>query len=81
MIRRATLFIGIDSGPAHMANAVGTPGVILIGSYLGFKNYMPFSGSYKSGGKATIIYGNGPVSHISVERVFQAVNNYLNSGN
>ena len=35
VMRRAALFIGIDSGPAHIANAVGSPGVILLGGYLG----------------------------------------------
>ena len=29
VIRRADLFIGTDSGPAHLADAVGIPGVIL----------------------------------------------------
>ena len=33
IIRRAALFIGIDSGPAHLANAVKIPGVILLGRY------------------------------------------------
>jgi hypothetical protein len=56
-------------------SGIPIPGVILIGSYIGFKNYMPFSGSYKSGETAIIIYGNGPVSDISVERVFESVNN------
>jgi len=39
VIRRARLFIGIDSGPAHLANAVGTPGVVLLGQYQSFKAY------------------------------------------
>ena len=34
IIRRATLFIGIDSGPSHLANAVKTPGVILFDRHL-----------------------------------------------
>ena len=40
LIRRADLFIGIDSGPAHIANAVGTPGIILAGHYRRFRRYM-----------------------------------------
>ncbi len=31
MIQRARIFIGYDSGPAHVAQAVGTPAVILFG--------------------------------------------------
>lgn len=74
IIRRAELFIGIDSGPAHMANAVGTFGVILLGEYRIFKHYMPYSGSYKSGENAKIIYSNGPAADISVDEVFGIVN-------
>ena len=44
--RRAALFIGIDSGPAHLANAVKTPGVILLGRYLTWDYYMPYTGFY-----------------------------------
>jgi heptosyltransferase-3 len=72
-IRGAALFIGIDSGPAHLANAVGTPGVILLGEYRGFAGHMPFSGGYGSGELAEIVRSNGPVSAISLERVMEAV--------
>ncbi len=34
ILRRAALFIGIDSGPAHLANTVKTPGGILLGRHL-----------------------------------------------
>jgi ADP-heptose:LPS heptosyltransferase len=77
VIRRALLFIGIDSGPAHLANAVDTQGIILMGSYLGFDKYNPFSGEYKNGTNSTIVYEQGPVAGISVERVFQAANERL----
>lgn len=73
VIRRAGLFIGIDSGPAHLANAVGTYGVILMGSYLGFEKYNPFSGCYRNGENAAIIYKCGSVADISVDRVLQTV--------
>lgn len=77
VIRRATLFIGIDSGPAHLANAVGTPGVILIGSYLGFTQYMPFSGSYGKREHVQIIYAEGSACNISVHNVRSAVDEML----
>lgn len=35
VIRRADLFIGTDSGPCHLADAVGTPGVILYAPHRG----------------------------------------------
>lgn len=73
VIRRADLFIGIDSGPAHLANAVATPGVILLGTYAGFRSYMPYSGGYETGQAADIIRTDGPVAGLRVEAVFAAV--------
>ncbi len=73
VIRRAHLFIGIDSGPAHLANAVGTPGVILLGTYAGFCSYMPYSGGYASGETASIVRADGPVAGLPVDAAFAAV--------
>ena len=81
VIRRAKLFIGIDSGPAHLANAVGTFGIILMGSYLGFEQYTPFSGAYRSGKNAEIIHHGGRVADILVEHVFISVKNCLDNTN
>jgi ADP-heptose:LPS heptosyltransferase len=88
VIRRASLFVGIDSGPAHLANAVGTPGVILLGRYRTFPSYTPFSGGYADGTRATLLraallHAGGaaaslpveglPVEAVPVEDVFAAV--------
>lgn len=73
VIRRAELFIGIDSGPAHLANAVGTPGVLLFGHYRNFQTYMPYSGAYANGVEATILRANGPVADLPTKDVIQAV--------
>ena len=73
VIRRAQLFIGIDSGPAHLANAVATPGVVLLGSYLGFDSYTPFSGGYAAGETATLLRAEDAVANIPVEQVLDAV--------
>jgi heptosyltransferase III len=72
VIRRARLFIGIDSGPAHLANAVGTRGVVLLGHYRIFRSYVPFSGGYADGSSAELLRHDGPVAEMPVERVFQA---------
>ena len=77
IIRRAKLFVGIDSGPAHLANAVGTFGIILLGEYKIFKRYMPFSGGFKNGKNATILHYDGPVSDIPVNMVYEAVTGYF----
>jgi len=42
VIRRARLFVGIGQrAAAHLANAVGTPGIVLLGRFAGFARYMP----------------------------------------
>lgn len=73
VIRRAELFVGIDSGPAHLANAVDTFGVILLGEYRVFNRYMPYSGRYKTGENANILYHEGPAANIAVNAVYAAI--------
>jgi len=73
VIRRAHVFIGVDSGPAHIANAVGTFGIILIGKYRNFSHYMPYSGAYESGQNAQIIYHDGAARDIQLQTVIDAV--------
>ncbi len=77
VLRRAALFIGIDSGPAHLANAVGVPGIILLGLYKGFTDYMPYSGGYENGENATIVRTNGPMNTLPVTDVLAAVHQRL----
>lgn len=75
VIRRAKMFIGVDSGPAHMSNAVGTPGVVLLGRIGVFRKYNPFSGRYADGGRDVKILRNltGPAREIPVEEVTEAI--------
>lgn len=73
VIRRAAVFIGTDSGPAHLANAVGTYGVILLGCYREFKRYMPYSGAYQSEKNAEILHHDGFVREVSTTRVLGAL--------
>ena len=71
--RDAALFIGIDSGPAHMANAAGVPGVVLMGRYLGFTKYNPFGGGYGDGSNASLIQYDGMICDLPFERVCDVV--------
>ncbi|QYY32311.1 glycoside hydrolase family 99-like domain-containing protein [Cupriavidus pinatubonensis] len=48
VIRRAQFFIGVDSGPSHLANAVGAPGIVLLGRMGAFRQYTPYTGLYGS---------------------------------
>lgn len=73
VIRRALVFVGIDSGPAHLANALRKPGVVLLGQHAAFQSYMPFTGCYAEGRGAEIVRVDGSVADIPVSRVFDAV--------
>lgn len=73
VIKKALLFIGIDSAFAHIANSVSTPGVILLGTYRNYNTYMPYSGEYRTGENATIIQYDGYAKDIPVELVYRLV--------
>lgn len=79
VIRRAALFVGVDSGPAHIANAVGTQGVILIGHLYGFIGHMPYSGWYATEAGAMIVRMDGPLASLPIEPVIEAVDARLGS--
>ena len=79
VIKRGRIFIGVDSGPAHLANAVGTYGIVLLGSYLGFKKYNPFSGSYGDGSNAALLHREGAVAGIPLDSVLHAVDSFFQS--
>ncbi|GAA4463419.1 glycosyltransferase family 9 protein [Nibrella saemangeumensis] len=82
VIRRSQLFMGIDSGPAHLANAAGTDGIILLGQLFDFVEYMPYSGRYKRGEGATILnYHGHPCADLPYEWVQEAVEYRLSQVN
>lgn len=75
VIRRAALFVGVDSGPAHLANAVDTKGVVLLGPLGHFKTYNPFCGGYGKPGRRVRLLRNryGPVRELPREQVVQTI--------
>jgi heptosyltransferase-3 len=78
VMKYAKSFIGIDSGPAHMANAIGTPGVVLFGEYyFGMKNYNPYSGEFGSLKKCRLIYSESSVKNIPLESVIENLHSLL----
>lgn len=78
VIGKACLFVGIDSGPAHFANAMGAEGVILLGKLFDFVEYLPYSGRYKRGEGVTILNQIGhPCSDMPYEWVQRAVEEHL----
>jgi hypothetical protein len=74
-IRRARLFVGVECGPAQLANAVRTAGVVLSGELGIFRRYMPFTGFYASATPRVKIVRNlvGPTRDLTLEEVREAV--------
>jgi hypothetical protein len=79
IIKRSRLFLGVDSGPAHLANAVHTKGVVLLGALGNFKSYNPFSGGYGEHQTNVKLVRNplGPVAEIPLHQVREAVEQSL----
>ena len=75
VIRRARFFVGVDSGPAHLANAMRVPGVVLLGRIGVFRKYTPYTGFYAAGDSAVKLVRNlvGRVRDIAVDDVRDAV--------
>lgn len=73
IIQKASLFIGVDSGFAHIANAVQTKSVILLGRYRDFIRPMPYNGFFET--NATLLYAsdNGTVKDLTETEVLSAV--------
>jgi len=54
-------------------------GQILLRSYLEFIKYTPFSGFYENGEGAEIVYAEGPVVYIPVDKVLAVVSKMIDS--
>jgi heptosyltransferase-3 len=75
VIEGAQLFVGIDSGPAHIANALEVPGVVLMGRYRKFTQHVPYTGGYADGSTGDILRaaeGDQPARELTVDVVYSA---------
>jgi ADP-heptose:LPS heptosyltransferase len=74
VIRRARFFVGVDSGPSHLANAVMTPGIVLLGRMGAFRQYTPYTGLYGSNAPGVKLVRNllGPARQLPVQDVIDA---------
>lgn len=73
IIKRSKLFIGIESGFGHFANALGTNSLIMIGYYQHYKNYMVYSGRFAQGKDVTLYYHQGKLSELKLDAMWPAV--------
>jgi len=78
IINRADVFLGVESGPAHIANAVETPGVILLGPLYSFSRYLPYTGMYSDSLRTQHVYNEHGIKHITVEEVYNSLMHQLN---
>jgi heptosyltransferase-3 len=69
VINSSVLFIGVESGFAHVANALSKNSIILIGYFQEFKNYMVYSGPFARNENVSLIYYQGELKHLEVEKV------------
>lgn len=69
LIKRAILFIGIDSSFAHFANAMNTNKLVLLGYWNNFKSYNPYSGMTAEDIERELVYHDGPVKDLPLEKV------------
>jgi len=66
LLARASLFVGNDSGPAHMAAALGVPTVVIFG-----KSDAGIWGPWKA--TAETVAARGPIEGIGEEEVLEAI--------
>ena len=72
IIQSAQFFIGLDSGPTHMANAFQIPGLVLCGEFSHFKTYMPYSGFYQAQIETKVLFNlNGPAKELPLNQVWK----------
>lgn len=77
LIKKSSLFIGIDSSFGHLANSFSTPSLILLGNYFYFNKYCPYSGIDNQLSNINLIQYNGECSEIPLDLVFLEANKML----
>ena len=75
VIRRADYFIGVDSAPAHMANASRRPALLLFGEYRNVRTWCPYDGEYASRESEIILRHPGPLFELPADQVIVRLRN------
>jgi heptosyltransferase-3 len=73
VIQQAKLFIGVDSGFAHIANALSIPSILLLGDFRGFSPYLP----WHLGEHDTIIRAPGQTNTITANQMISSIQEAL----
>jgi heptosyltransferase III len=79
LISESIIFIGLDSGFSHFANALNKEALILIGKFSNFIHYMPYSGKYLTEAEKEILYTDLRLSNLDIEIVKEKVDQKLSS--
>ena len=66
LVKKCSLFIGVDSSMAHVANALQKRSLIIMGRYHNYDNYMPFPGRDDN---MTIVRSSEQVCDMSIETI------------
>ena len=61
-VRHATLFVGCESGVAHIANALRVDSLVLMGHYRTWKRYNPYTGYFKDNADTCLARFDMPVA-------------------
>jgi heptosyltransferase-3 len=56
IIQGASFFMGLDSGPTHIANSFQIPALILCGAFKNFNRYHSYSGAYQNPDIAQVLF-------------------------
>ena len=70
VIQRASFFIGVDSGPAHMANAWRRPSLILLGRFRGH-DWLPYEGFFVEHSSERLLRHPEALATLSAARVIE----------
>jgi len=73
LVRRSAFFVGVDSGPAHMANAWRRPALLLFGRFNGSDTFNPYEGYYLEATETAILRYPGPLREQQVSTVIAAL--------
>ncbi|RYY30497.1 MAG: hypothetical protein EOO04_04605 [Chitinophagaceae bacterium] len=77
IIKGARLFIGVESGFAHFANALRTNSAVMIGYFQHYKRYMVYTGAFATGENCILHYHDGLLNEMTLAEFWPSVESRL----